>query len=327
MGGGDHLNISKLPEKPFWWPSSKPYHGRDVHWGELGLKNKDAENGFIPWVHPEMKEYDMDYIDPPVKDGESKYSLVGRDTWSGNQNTKGDKPIPLPQWQKEHHDKLDAVRNIKAKYDISPQHPGFYTWRAMDDGAFVTPDKLGLNYPPGFLNITSTWPRFFDAPINEKCWEKSLACGKYGFMISSVYAFYASFAGSLHNPIIPAMKKNFRRFVPFPTAVGLTWGAGICTAAQCRQKDDHWNPLIASAMAGILTTTRGGAQKLFYAQGLQMFAVTGILGVFWWMQRATSQGLHGTHPANWQWSAPMFWKDYWDQGGDSIPKKNWRIRE
>lgn len=80
-------------------------------------------------------------------------------------------------------------RQIAAKWDISPEHPGIPVAPNLESYQHKRPEEVvGQAGHPMFI-WTNSWihlgPRFWDKPLNEGCLEKGAALLKYAALFSA----------------------------------------------------------------------------------------------------------------------------------------------
>jgi hypothetical protein len=69
-------------------------------------------------------------------------------------------------------------RDIAAKFDLSPEHPGLAVHPTMANTFWSRANQMGASAVPPMPGYRRG-PRFFEKPMNEGCLEKGLACVKY----------------------------------------------------------------------------------------------------------------------------------------------------
>lgn len=140
------------------------------------------------------------WYDPPAKPQDVYMGLNSRDlNYTPTITMKGDRPMPLSEWQKIVAEGTFQGKIIREKFNISPQHPGmFQVIGNMDSMKGQPPETIGVGEEDFFNtnaniwpSLARTYPRFFDSPLHVAPYEKAGFGAKYGL-------FYGVFRSGVH---------------------------------------------------------------------------------------------------------------------------------
>ncbi|KAL3119649.1 hypothetical protein niasHT_006735 [Heterodera trifolii] len=308
----------KVPvDPPPWVPSWKEYKGRTEWWASLGYKDPDLKRGLTTGFYPFFEERDIRYVDPKVPDGTSMVGPQGKDShYHQSKMVKWGIPGKFEDFQKQIRENCSQYKQIAQKWDLSDEHPGIAVNPSLDS-IIRNYRPLGTVFPL-FPKILS-WPRFWDKPMNEGCFEKGLALAKYSMPITLI-----AYSSALRGYDPPAI--NVGHFTPvefilqsirgwlftsrmiLPAFYSFTFGLTSCTSATLRDEDDSWNWVAASAICGLAHATI----RNNIPQGFALAALGSFLGVFFQAIRISHNGFGMVHNRMTQgflpFTGPLDWK-------------------
>uniref|UniRef100_A0A915EE08 Uncharacterized protein n=1 Tax=Ditylenchus dipsaci TaxID=166011 RepID=A0A915EE08_9BILA len=279
MGIGDGT-----PTNPPWHShalfGSKSREESGSWWKELGQsvpayrKNQRSHAG-------EVRENDIDWYDPPVKDGESLANVHGLDTKTHPDGSKKVyQPGNLYDFQKKIMKDSVQYKQMRKKHEISEEHPGIAVSPSLKTLQHLEPHTLGKTGPFN-NNFYHFGPRFWDKPIGE---------GSIGLTVVQLRAFPEFPYHRTYNS-----RQVMRRYLsnlPLPCALAFTYGSGLCASAQIRHVDDWWNFVAASALSGsLLSAVRGNV-----VPGVVFGLVTSSLAYFYQHIRSSNAGFGRSTP-------------------------------
>uniref|UniRef100_A0A915E0K9 Transmembrane protein n=1 Tax=Ditylenchus dipsaci TaxID=166011 RepID=A0A915E0K9_9BILA len=287
-------------------------------WKELGQsvpayrKNQRSHAG-------EVRENDIDWYDPPVKDGESLANVHGLDTKLTQmaQRRSTSRAIFMTSRRSVQY------KQIAEKHEISEEHPGIAVSPSLKTLQHLEPHTLGRL--DRSTTISTTLDRDSGTNQSEKVARKRTLLGQ----IHSDRIYWLDRRAITSLSEFPYhrtynSRQVMRRYLsnlPLPCALAFTYGSGLCASAQIRHVDDWWNFVAASALSGsLLSAVRGNV-----VPGVVFGLVTSSFAYFYQHIRSSNAGFGRSTPQETGGppiaTGPFAWKYYYQGSRAEIPER------